>query len=127
MIEAIQKSRPRVRSKAMELGNREVESGVQKTSASGAALEEIIKMSEEVGGMIAQIATAATEQSSTTEQIKANVAQISSATLESSVAAGQTAKACSDLSGMALDLQHIVSQFKLDSGGSGKAAAASAS
>jgi methyl-accepting chemotaxis protein len=126
MIESIQvETKSAV--EAMELGNREVESGVQKTSASGAALEEIIKMSEEVGGMIAQIATAATEQSSTTEQIKANVAQISSATLESSVAAGQTAKACSDLSGMALDLQHIVSQFKLDSGGSGKAAAASAS
>jgi len=31
---------------AMELGNREVESGVKKTSASGAALEEIIKMAE---------------------------------------------------------------------------------
>jgi hypothetical protein len=51
--------------------------------------------------MIAQIATAATEQSSATEQINASVAQISSATQESSVAEGQTAKACTDLSGMA--------------------------
>jgi methyl-accepting chemotaxis protein len=125
MIESIQvETRSAV--EAMELGNREVESGVKKTSASGAALEEIIKMSEDVGGMIAQIATAATEQSSATEQINASVAQISSATQESSVAAGQTAKACSDLSGMALDLQNIVSQFKLDSGAGRKAAAASA-
>jgi methyl-accepting chemotaxis protein len=123
MIESIQvETKSAV--EAMELGNREVESGVKKTSASGAALEEIIKMSEDVGGMIAQIATAATEQSSATEQINANVAQISSATQESSVAAGQTAKACSDLSGMALDLQNIVSQFKLDSGAGRKAAAA---
>src|SRR5208283_1021051 len=126
MIESIQvETKSAV--EAMELGNREVESGVKKTSASGAALEEIIKMSDDVGGMIARIATAATEQSSATEQIKASVAQISSATQESSVAAGQTAKACSDLSGMALDLQNIVSQFKLDSGGRRKAAAASAS
>jgi len=125
MIESIQvETRSAV--EAMELGNREVESGVKKTSASGAALEEIIKMSEDVGGMTAQIATAATEQSSATEQINASVAQISSATQESSVAAGQTAKACSDLSGMALDLQNIVSQFKLDSGAGRKAAAASA-
>jgi methyl-accepting chemotaxis protein len=125
MIESIQvETRSAV--EAMELGNREVESGVKKTSASGAALEEIIKMSEDVGGMIAQIATAATEQSSATEQINASVAQISSATQESSVAAGQTAKACSELSGMALDLQNIVSQFKLDSGAGRKAAAASA-
>ncbi|MFZ0198697.1 MAG: methyl-accepting chemotaxis protein, partial [Candidatus Sulfotelmatobacter sp.] len=93
MIQSIQvETRSAV--EAMELGNREVESGVKKkTSASGAALEEIIKMAEDVGGMIAQIATAATEQSSATEQINASVAQISSATQESSVAAGQTAKA----------------------------------
>jgi methyl-accepting chemotaxis protein len=101
--------------KAMELGNREVETGVTKTSASGAALEEIIKMAEGVGDMIAQIATAATEQSSTTEQINANVAQISNATQESSAAAEHTAKACADLSGLAFDLQKIVGQFKLDS------------
>jgi methyl-accepting chemotaxis protein len=101
--------------KAMELGNREVEIGVTKTSASGAALEEIIKMAEGVGDMIAQIATAATEQSSTTEQINANVAQISNATQESSAAAEHTAKACADLSGLAFDLQKIVGQFKLDS------------
>jgi hypothetical protein len=63
---------------AMELGNREVESGVKKTSASGAALEEIIKMAEDVGGTIAQIAMAATEPSSATEQINASVAKISS-------------------------------------------------
>ncbi len=100
---------------AMELGNREVESGVTKTSASGAALENIIKLAEGVGDMIAQIATAATEQSSTTEQVNANVAQISSATQESSAAAEQTAKACADLSGLAFDLQKIVGQFKLQS------------
>jgi methyl-accepting chemotaxis protein len=46
--------------------------------------------------------------------------------MESSVAAEQTAKACTDRSGMALDLQNIVSQFKLDSGPSTKAAAAGA-
>jgi len=103
---------------AMELGNREVESGVKKTSASGAALEEIIKMAEDVGGTIAQIAMAATEPSSATEQINASVAKISSATQESSVAA--------DLSGMARDLKNIVSQFQLDSGPRTKAAAAGA-
>jgi methyl-accepting chemotaxis protein len=103
---------------AMELGNREVESGVNKTSASGAVLEEIIKMAEDVGGTIAQIAMAATEPSSATEQINASVAKISSATQESSVAA--------DLSGMARDLKNIVSQFQLDSGPRTKAAAAGA-
>jgi methyl-accepting chemotaxis protein len=100
---------------AMEVGNREVQVGVEKTSNSGTALKQIIRLSEQAGDMIAQIATAATEQSATTEQINANVTQISSATQESSAAAEQTAKACTDLSGLAFDLQTVVSQFKLES------------
>ena len=100
---------------AIELGRRDVEVGVEKTSASGAALKEIIQMSEKVGDMISQIATAATEQSwSATEQVNSNVSQISSLTQGSSLAAEQTAKACSELSSMALDLQNLVSQFKIE-------------
>jgi methyl-accepting chemotaxis protein len=98
---------------AIELGSRDVEVGVEKTSASGAALKEIIQMSEQVGDMISQIATAATEQSSATEQVNSNVSQISSLTQGSSLAAEQTAKACAELSTMALDLQNLVNQFKL--------------
>jgi hypothetical protein len=86
---------------------------VEKTAASGIALKEIIQMSEKVGDMISQIATAATQQSSATEQVNSNVSQISSLTQGSSLAAEQTAKACSELSTMALDLQNLVSQFKL--------------
>jgi methyl-accepting chemotaxis protein len=104
MIESIQ---------AMEKGSREVQVGVEKTTASGAALAEIIKVSEQVGDMISQIATAAIEQSSASEQINANVSQISSSTHESSATADQMAKACQDLSSLAFDLQVMVSNFKL--------------
>jgi methyl-accepting chemotaxis protein len=114
MIQSIQ-SETRHAVEAMEVGNREVQVGVEKTSNSGSALKEIISMSERAGDMIAQIATAATEQSATTEQINANVTQISSAPQESSAAAEQTAKACTDLSSLAFDLQQVVSRFKLDS------------
>ncbi len=112
MIESIQ-TETRNAVQAIELGSRDVEVGVEKTSASGTALKEIIQMSEQVGDMISQIATAATEQSSATEQVNNNVAQISSLTQGSSLAAEQTAKACAELSTMALDLQNLVSQFKL--------------
>jgi len=104
---------------AMEQGNHEVEVGVEKTSASGAALQEIINMSEQVSDMVSQIATATTEQSATTEQINGNIGQISSLTHETSAAAEQSAKACTDLSSFAFDLQEMVGQFKLasDAGG----------
>jgi methyl-accepting chemotaxis protein len=119
MIESIQVETKNA-VQAMEQGNLEVEKGVQKTSASGAALDEIIKLAENVGDMISQIATAATEQSATTEQINSNIAQISSTAQESSVAAEETVKACTDLSGRALDLQNIVTQFKLELNGGAK-------
>ena len=113
MVESIQlETRNAVQ--AIEQGSRDVGVGVEKTSASGVALAEIIQMSEQVGDMISQIATAATEQASATEQVNANVAQISSLTQGASTAVEQTAKACAALSTMALDLQNLVNQFKLD-------------
>ncbi|MGA8270313.1 MAG: methyl-accepting chemotaxis protein [Candidatus Sulfotelmatobacter sp.] len=115
MIESIQNETKNA-VQAMQQGSIEVQLGVEKTSASGTALEEIIKMSEHVGDMISTIATAATEQSATTEQINSSVSQISSSTQASSAASEQTAKACTDLSSLAFDLQNLVSQFKLESG-----------
>jgi methyl-accepting chemotaxis protein len=98
---------------AIEVGSRDVEVGVQKTTASGAALKEIIQMSEQVGDMITQIATAAAEQSSTTSEVNTNVSQISSLTQGSSVSAEETATACREVSKMALELRNLVNQFKL--------------
>lgn len=98
---------------AMETGTRQVEEGVKSTGTAGDSLKSIIQMSEQVGGMITQIATAATEQSATSEHVGNNVQQIATLVKESAVAAQQTAKACQDLSGLALDLQTTVGNFQL--------------
>ncbi len=99
---------------AMEEGTKQVEEGVATTSRAGDSLKQIIHMSEQVGEMITHIATAATEQSSATEQINNNMDQIAKLVKESSDGARESAKACQDLSGLALDLQKLVSNFKLD-------------
>jgi methyl-accepting chemotaxis protein len=114
MIESIQ-GEAKSAVEAIESGTHDVGIGVEKTTASGAALQEIIRMSEQVGDMISHIATAATEQSSATVEINSSIGQISNLTDESSLAAEQTAKSCATLSKMALDLQTLVSQFRLDS------------
>ncbi|HTR67112.1 MAG TPA: HAMP domain-containing methyl-accepting chemotaxis protein [Terriglobales bacterium] len=101
---------------AMEEGNRQVEEGVTTTAKAGDSLREIIHMSEQVGEMITHIATAATEQSSATEEINNNMEQIAKLVKESAEGAKQSAQACQDLSGLALDLQKIVSNFKLQEG-----------
>ncbi|HZR58752.1 MAG TPA: methyl-accepting chemotaxis protein [Terriglobales bacterium] len=99
---------------AMEAGTKQVEDGVKSTSQAGDALKEIISMSEHVGEMITHIATAATEQSSASEEINNNIEQIAKLVKEASDGSQQSAKACQDLSGLALDLQNMVSNFKLN-------------
>jgi methyl-accepting chemotaxis protein len=98
---------------AMEQGTRDVSDGVEKTSASGSALQEIIEMSASVGDVISEIASAAGQQSQSAHQVNGAMAQISSLVEESSVSAEHTAKACTSLSDLALDLRGLVNQFQI--------------
>jgi methyl-accepting chemotaxis protein len=97
----------------METGRKQVEEGVDSTARAGDSLQQIIRMSEEVGSMITHIATAATEQSAATVEINQNMDQIADLVKESATAAQQSAKACQDLSDVALSLQNTVGSFKL--------------
>lgn len=99
---------------AMESGTKQVEEGVTSTAKAGDSLRAIIQMSEQVGGMITEIATAANQQSSTTEQVNMNIEQIARLVKESAIGAQQSATACQDLSNLALDLQTMVGKFKLE-------------
>lgn len=99
--------------KAMDLGSRQVEEGVTSTTRAGESLQQIIQMSEEVGSMITHIATAATEQSGATADVNQSMDQIARLGKESAVAAQQSAKACQDLSELAMALQNMVGNFKL--------------
>jgi methyl-accepting chemotaxis protein len=102
--------------RAMDKGTRDVAAGVEKTSASGEALQEIIQMSSRVGDVISEITGAANQQSEATQQVNASMSQISQLVQESSTAANHTASACNDLSNLALDLRGLVNQFRLASG-----------
>jgi len=104
--------------RAMEIGTREVESGVDKTSASGAALRDIIEMSTGVGNMIAEIASSAANQLDAAQQVNTSLSEISNLARESSAGADETASACSDLSRLAADLHSLVNQFHLNEDGS---------
>jgi methyl-accepting chemotaxis protein len=102
--------------KAMQEGTNQVEQGLVTTAQAGKALHEIIQMAQQVGEMVVHIATAAQQQSGATEEVSGNMEQISRISQDTATGAQQTAKACHDLSGLALDLQSIVGQFKLNNG-----------
>jgi methyl-accepting chemotaxis protein len=98
---------------AMQAGTKEVERGVELTTQAGSSLYDIIKMSEQVGDMINQIATAATEQSAATEQINRSVEEIAHISESSAAGAKQTTTTLKDLSTLAVNLRELVNQFKL--------------
>ena len=112
MIKTIQEETQRA-VEAMESGTKNVEEGVNSATKAGESLQDIIHASEQVGEMIVHIATAATEQSSATEQVNSNMEQIAKLVQESAIGAQQSAKACADLSNLALDMQALVGRFKL--------------
>jgi methyl-accepting chemotaxis protein len=98
---------------AMQAGSAQVEVGVQFTGRAGESLKQIIQMSERVGGMIVQMATAASEQSKASDEINQNMDQIARLVKESAHGAQLSAKGCQNLSGLALDLQKMVGNFRL--------------
>jgi hypothetical protein len=97
----------------MEADTKQVDDGVAATAKAGESLQEILTTSQKVGDMILQIAFTATEQTTTAEGINANAGQIASMAHGSAASAQQEAKACEQLSDLAVDLQQLVSRFKL--------------
>src|SRR5258708_31694413 len=97
---------------AMRAGTHDVEIGVGKTTESGAALNQIIQLAKQVGEMTTQIAAAAQQQSAATGQISQSLEQIAQITGDSAMGSQQSARACHDLSNLALDMQKLVGEFQ---------------
>jgi methyl-accepting chemotaxis protein len=113
MIGNIQKD-AREAIEAMHGETQHVTLGVAKTESSGLALDRIIEMAGRVGDMVTQIASAATQQSAAAEEVNGNVAHIAEMTTESAQNACDTANACDGLTRLALSMQTVVGQFKLE-------------
>ena len=100
--------------KSMELGTEEVEKGIESAGKSGKSLSEIIVNANGVVDMINQVAAASEEQSSAAEQVSKNIEAINSVTQESAAGVQQIARAAEDLNNLTVNLQGLVSKFKVD-------------
>jgi len=109
----------------MRFGMTAVEQGVEVTGKAGDSIQRIIQESEKVGNMVAQIACAATQQSSTTEQVNASMGQISKLAAESADGAQQSAHSCEQLFKQVVSLKEMVERFRVGRVGGVKQAAAS--
>lgn len=97
-------------------GRRDVEAGLDGSHRAGEALQQIIKMASDVGEMVSQIATAATQQSNATQDIQASAERIAAMAAESTNVAEDSAQACSQLSTLTFNLREIVGHFKVQAG-----------
>jgi methyl-accepting chemotaxis protein len=80
----------------------------------GMSLKEIIAGAEKVVDVITRVAAASEEQSSTSEEISKNIEGINNVTRESSAGIQSIAEASEELNKLTLNLQKLVSKFKID-------------
>jgi methyl-accepting chemotaxis protein-2 (aspartate sensor receptor) len=99
---------------AMTSGNEAVEEGLTRTESSGKALHQIIAMAERVGEMVALITESSAQQDEAANAVNSNMAEIAAMSEQATGTAGETARACIDLSTLALSLREIVEHFKLE-------------
>ena len=100
-------------------GSREVESGVESTRRVGDSLQQIIQMSDKVGEMVTQIATAATQQAAATQEIDNNVDQIARIAASTESGAQQTVGVLEDLSGVGAEPAPVGRPVRLSADGAG--------
>jgi methyl-accepting chemotaxis protein len=97
----------------MRSGTAAVERGVEVAGFAGESIKKIIREAENVGVMVAQIASAATQQATATEEVNTSMSQISELAAEAAEGSQLSAKACEQLFDQALGLQNMVDRFEV--------------
>ena len=101
---------------SMKKGTLEVQEGKKMTERAGVVLKDIVEGSKQVTDLVTQVAAASEEQSAASEQISKNVEAINQVTQESTFGVQQIAKAAEDLSNLTVNLQSLISKFRVDEG-----------
>lgn len=112
-ISEIQKE-AKLADQSMDTSSKAVNDGMYLTEEVAEALGNIFMETQKVSDNIMQVAAAAEQQSSAAEQISKNVEGISNITQESAAGTSQIARAAEDLSRLTVNLQRMVSEFRLD-------------
>ena len=112
MIESIQKG-TKIAVDAMQVGQQQTESSVDKANKATQSLDEITKIVNTISDMSMQIASASEEQSSASEEINKNVVNISNEADKNSANSQQTQKEINQLEEFSTYLNTLVSQFKV--------------
>jgi methyl-accepting chemotaxis protein len=125
MIKAIQ-AETGTAVETMRRGNDEVEEGIVLADRAGESLRRIVEGADRTVDMVAQIAAASEEQSTTSEQIARSVEMISTASHESAAGITQIAQSTDGLNRQAAELRELVGQFRTNGSGAPRGAVSEA-
>ncbi|HEX2865847.1 MAG TPA: methyl-accepting chemotaxis protein [Ignavibacteriales bacterium] len=101
---------------SMSEAKQKVEEGMELTEEVAGVLSEILSGARKTTDVVLQVAAASEEQSGAAEEIAKNIEGISSVTQQSAAGTEQIARAAEDLNRLTVNLQEIVSRFKIRSG-----------
>ncbi len=104
----------------------EVQNGVGMVQKAGESLGGIVSAVQEVAGLIAEMASATTEQATTLDQINSAIAQMDESTQKNASLVEETTAAAHGLATQAEELRRLVAFFKGAGTGAGASAAAAA-
>ncbi len=96
---------------SMETVTSQTEAGRKLSDSAGDRLREIVTLSEQVMGMIQQVAGSADNQSAAIEGVARSIDRISTVTAETARGASQSAAAAEELNRLAEELQTMVARF----------------
>jgi methyl-accepting chemotaxis protein len=95
-------------------GTAKVSSGISLADQAGAALQNIVDISQQVTDMINQIAAASEQQSSASEQISKNIEAISTVTQQSANGIQQIAHSAEDLNQLTEKMHELIEMFHFE-------------
>ncbi len=98
----------------MDDGNQQTEKTIIQAAEAGTALESITNAVEHITSMNEQIASAAEEQSSVAEEINRNIVNVRDIAEQTVNNAEMTTQSSDSLRSVAAELQHLVSEFKVN-------------
>ncbi len=98
---------------SMQEGRNEVEAGSELVTQTGQSLQQIVEVVEGLSERIGHIAAAAREQNTSMNKVTTNIADVSDIARAAKEQAGISAQSCTEISGLAADLQTMIGRFKL--------------
>lgn len=96
-----------------------VESGMEETARARGSLAAIIQSSQQVEHQIQLIASAATEQTAASSEVSESAGRISQLAAQNTQGAEEAVAALQDLARLAVDLDSLIHQFRLEGDGRG--------